>query len=71
MDSDRNWIESLLFAIESKPMLYDKGVKDYSNKHAKARAWAEVCEMVVPDWLSLTTENKQMKGEFLFVLSCG
>ena len=63
MDVDANWTEKLISLIESKPLLYSKGLKEYSNRDLKEKAWNEVYGNLVPDWGDLSEETRRLKGK--------
>lgn len=63
MDVDANWTEKLISLIESKPLLYNKGLKEYSNRDLKEKAWNEVCGKLIPDWEDLSEEVRRLKGK--------
>jgi len=50
--------------------LYNKRLKDYSDRNLKDKLWYEVYESVVTNWSELTAEQKSAKCMliFLFVL---
>lgn len=63
MDADATWIESLILAVECYPCLYNKADKKYCDRDLKAKAWAEVCETVIPEWEDLSNEDRRIKGK--------
>lgn len=54
LDTDRIIVE-----VEKRPALYDKALKDYSDRNIKEKLWTEVCANVVPKWHELSSAEKK------------
>jgi hypothetical protein len=56
--------------VERRPPLYNKKLKEYSDRNLKDKLWYEVCKSVVANWSELPAEQKSEKGTliFLFIL---
>lgn len=54
--------EQLIMEIEKRPALYKKDMPQYSNKNIKETLWKEVYEAVLPNWMSLSQQDKIEKG---------
>jgi hypothetical protein len=50
---------------ETRPALYNKNLKEYSDVNLKRRLWLEVCETVFEDWNNKTGQQKSVPGKFL------
>ena len=63
-------VEKLISEVERRPPLYNKNLKEYSDRNLKDKLWYEVYESVVTKWSELAAEQKLEKGTliFLFVL---
>lgn len=59
LDSDR-----LINEIEKRPALYNKELKEYSDRNVKEKLRAEVCLHVCQNWNVLTGTEKKNKGMF-------
>ncbi|KAL1497328.1 hypothetical protein ABEB36_008310 [Hypothenemus hampei] len=46
--------EKLISEIKKRPGLYNKKVKEYSDKDVRERLWNEVCRAIIPDWFELS-----------------
>jgi hypothetical protein len=42
--------EKLIFELEKRPALYDKKLKEYSDRNVKEKLWGEVCANVISSW---------------------
>lgn len=56
--------ELLIKQIEKRPALYNKQLKEYSDRNVKEKLWAEVCLHVIPNWNELDAKEKKTKGKF-------
>ena len=56
-------IELFMEAIKSHPALYDKKVKEYSDKNLKKKLWCELCTQFVEKWDELSDKEKIEKGK--------
>lgn len=54
---------SLITEVEKRPEIYDHSKIEYADRKVRARAWNEICEIVVPNWSSLSKENKHAEGK--------
>jgi len=63
-------VEKLVWAVERRPPLCNKKLKEYGDRNLKDKLWYEVCESVVTNWSELPAERKSDKGMliFLFIL---
>jgi hypothetical protein len=63
-------IEKLMMEVERRPPLYNKKLKEYSDRNLKDKLWYEVCKSAVTNWSELPAEQKSEKGKliFLFIL---
>ena len=62
MNTDRDWIENLITAVQDRPALYNKSLGNYSDRDEKAKLWEEICEIMIPEWNDLAQHEKIMKG---------
>lgn len=56
--------EKFIFEIELRPAIYNVTLKEYSNKHIKAKCWNEVGETMYENWSSMTSEEKDEKDKY-------
>jgi hypothetical protein len=56
-------IEKLICEVEKRPALYNKNVREYSDRNLKQKLWCEVWESVVESWSELPAEEKTEKGK--------
>jgi hypothetical protein len=61
------YIEKLILEVERRPPLYNKKLKEYSNRNLKDKLWYEIYESVVTNWSELPAEQKSEKGMLLFL----
>jgi len=63
-------VEKLILEVKRRPPLYNKKLKEYSDRNLKDKLWYEVYESVDTNWSELAAEQKSEKGMliFLFVL---
>ena len=54
-------IEKLILEVERRPPLYNKQLKEYSDRNLKDKLWYEVYESVVTNWSELPAEQKSEK----------
>ena len=50
--------ELLIKEVEKRPALYNKQLKDYSDRTVREKMWGEVCIIVVPNWTELAAKDK-------------
>jgi hypothetical protein len=62
-------IEKLIWEVESRPLLYNKKLKEYSDRNLKDKSWQEMCESVITNWSELPTEQKSEKGMLIFLFA--
>lgn len=55
--------EKLIIAIESKPSLWNVGIKEYRDKHQKALDWNYVGAEMFNEWNDLSPEQKDEKSK--------
>jgi hypothetical protein len=62
--------KELILEVERRPPLYNKKLKEYSDRNLKDKLWYEIYESVVTNWRELPAEQKSEKGMliFLFIL---
>ncbi|KAG8324091.1 hypothetical protein J6590_100455 [Homalodisca vitripennis] len=48
--------------VEKRPALYNKQLKEYSDRNIKEKLWTEVCGKVIENWNDLTSKEKKHKG---------
>lgn len=53
----------LISEVEKRPALYNKQLKEYSDRNIKEKLWTEVCGKVIENWNDLTSKEKKHKGE--------
>jgi hypothetical protein len=63
-------MENLILEVERRPPLYNKKLKECSDRNLKDKLWYEVYESVVTNWSELPAEQKSEKDMliFLFIL---
>jgi len=54
-------IERLICEVERRAPLYNKKLKEYSDRNLKDKLWYEVCKSVVMNWSELPTQQKSEK----------
>ena len=57
--------EGFIAEVEKRPAIYDLHSEEYNDRTAKARAWDEVCEIMVPKWHALSELDKNAEGRWL------
>jgi len=59
-------IEKLTCEVERRPPLYNKKLKEYSDRKLKDKLRYEVCKSLVTNWSELPAEKKSEKVTFIF-----
>jgi len=54
-------IEKLILEVERRPPLYNKKLKEYSDRNLKDKLWYDVYESVDTNWSELPAEQKSEK----------
>ncbi|XP_072386379.1 uncharacterized protein [Diabrotica undecimpunctata] len=54
-------VESLITAVEKRPILYNKKHRDYNNKEDKEQAWMDVCAEILPQWYDYGEAERNSK----------
>ena len=57
-------IDRLIIEVERRSALYNKQLKEYSDRNIKEKLWGEVCINVIRNWMDLSALEKQQKGEY-------
>ncbi|CAG9760668.1 unnamed protein product [Ceutorhynchus assimilis] len=57
--------ERIIVEVEKGPALYNKELKDYSDRNAKEKLWIEVCANVISRWHELSERDVQKKWKNL------
>ena len=60
--------EKLILEVERRPPLYNKTLKEYSDRNLKDKLLYEVYESVDTNWSELAAEQKSEKGTLTFLL---
>ncbi|XP_040210391.1 uncharacterized protein LOC120941167 [Rana temporaria] len=55
--------EHLIQLVHDRPALWDKRCAEYSDKHISSLKWEEIYETVTPEWLTLSTKRRRIRGE--------
>lgn len=53
----------IISEVQKRPCLFDTNDPNYSDRAEKTKCWEEVCESVVPAWLSLGLPEKLAAGK--------
>ncbi|XP_030759040.1 uncharacterized protein LOC115884557 [Sitophilus oryzae] len=59
---EEDWAEKLIQTIESKPALYNRAMREHSDRNTIKQLWNEVCEVMVENWNVLLPAEKTAKG---------
>ena len=54
-------LEKLIWEVERRPPLYNKKLKEYSDRNLKDKLWYEIYESIVTNWSELPAEKKSEK----------
>jgi len=54
-------VEKLIWEVERRPLLYERKLKEYSDRILKDKLWYEVYESFVTNWSELPAEQKLEK----------
>ncbi|XP_050292777.1 uncharacterized protein LOC126733497 [Anthonomus grandis grandis] len=57
--------ERIIVEVEKRPALYNKELKEYSDRNAKEKLWTEVCANVIPKWHELSGAERKDRGKEL------
>jgi hypothetical protein len=60
-------IEKLIWEVERRPPLYNKKLKEYSDRNLKDKLWYEVCKSLVTNWSEFPAEQKLEKVMLIFL----
>jgi hypothetical protein len=60
-------VEKLILALERRPPLYKRNMKEYGDRSLKGELWNEVCESVVTNLSELPAEQKSAKGMLILL----
>lgn len=55
--------ELLIREVEKRPALYNKELREYSDRNLKEKLWAEVCIQLFPNWNELSAKEKKNLGK--------
>ncbi|XP_050292752.1 uncharacterized protein LOC126733486 [Anthonomus grandis grandis] len=55
--------ERIIVEVEKRPALYNKELKEYSDRNAKEKLWTEVCANVIPKWHELSGAERKDRGK--------
>lgn len=51
--------ELIIIEVEKRPALFDKRLKEYSDRNIKEKLWGEVCVNVIRNWSELSAKEKK------------
>lgn len=54
--------ETIIIEVEKRPALYNKHLKEYSDRNLKEKLWGEVYSKVISTWNKLSAEEKHKRG---------
>lgn len=54
--------ERLIAEVEKRPALYNRKLKEYSDRNLKEKLWGEVCCSLIRNWTELSGPEKNNKG---------
>lgn len=60
--------ELFIGEVEKRPQLYNKNLKEYSDRNVKEKLWAELCVMFIPNFSTLQDSEKKEKGTAMRIL---
>lgn len=52
----------IITEVQKRPCLFDTNDSNYGDRSEKTKCWEEVCESVVPGWLTLSVTDKLAAG---------
>ncbi|XP_050300090.1 uncharacterized protein LOC126738694 [Anthonomus grandis grandis] len=55
--------ERIIVEVEKRPALYNKELKEYSDRNAKEKLWIEVCANVIPKWHEISGAERKDRGK--------
>jgi hypothetical protein len=70
IENEEDWTERFIQVIQGKPAIYNKRLKEHSDRNITTRMWSEVCEAMIPSWHGLTSQEKTIKGEIIYMCVC-
>lgn len=56
-------VDLFIAEIQKRPALYDKSLQEYAEKNIKDKLWAEVCEVMLENWKTMTPQEKREKSK--------
>ncbi|XP_038213226.1 uncharacterized protein LOC119833312 [Zerene cesonia] len=54
--------ERLILCVESHPCLWDTSIEEYYDREKKDIAWLEIFYILIPNWETLSEDQKRIKG---------
>lgn len=59
--------ELFIATIQSRPVLWDTRIPEYSNKIPKIKAWEEICDMFYLNFNEKTNTEKNLAGKLFYL----
>ena len=60
-------VEQFIAEIEKYPIIYNKKLKDYSNKSLKTETWKKIYEKFIENYGELDNSEKEKKGTYILL----
>ncbi|XP_077289783.1 uncharacterized protein LOC143913693 [Arctopsyche grandis] len=58
--------EKFITEVQKRPSTWDSRSRDYnSNREKKSKDWKDIAEIMYPQWATMSSEDKQIKGKEL------
>jgi hypothetical protein len=67
IENEEDRTQIFMQIILGKPAIYNKRLKEHSDRNITTRMWSEICEAMIPPWHGLTSQEKPIKGEIICV----
>ena len=59
-------VDLFIQCINTRPALWEKSAKEYSDKNCKEKSWVEIVEIMYEKWLDMKSTERDEKGKIKY-----